>query len=409
MTVARRSCVCVLALSLLACTAPASAEFQTKAGWNDQLFPSFLIATATVKLPPEAIEEYADQQVLGDPQGLLGVTLEAPEDDTVVTVTISCDAIMQPSVCTVTLPTAGETYTVLPKIKYDYQALARHHQPAPIAVSFEVQVNDEAAEEKTETMTLRSVNDCPFAIAEGEDVTDVSFVFAAYVNEQHPFVDKVLREALDDGVVDSFTGYQSKDPVEVYRQAYALWNALSKRDVRYSSITTSAADNDAVASQHVRLIDESIGNAQANCVDGSVLMASLLRKVGIEPVLVMVPGHCYLAFYLDADRTQLAGLETTLLGSKIDDEATEVEGLSEALEEDFGEENSWKTFAAAIAIGTKDLVENSEKFAAEDDADYQLINIAAARKLGILPIAFQAEEAFVAAPVATSNEEEDTE
>ena len=39
----------------------------------------------------------------------------------------------------------------------------------------------------------------------------------------------------------------------------------------------------------MRLIDESINNGQANCVDGSVLFASLLRKIDIEPVLVSLP------------------------------------------------------------------------------------------------------------------------
>ena len=61
-------------------------------------------------------------------------------------------------------------------------------------------------------------------------------MFAAYVNEQHPFVDKMLREALDTGIVNSFTGYQTKNKAEVYRQAYALWNALSKRDVAATAI-----------------------------------------------------------------------------------------------------------------------------------------------------------------------------
>ncbi len=42
-------------------------------------------------------------------------------------------------------------------------------------------------------------------IVDGKSVTDVRFMFAAYVNEQHPFVEKVLREALDEGIVDSFS------------------------------------------------------------------------------------------------------------------------------------------------------------------------------------------------------------
>ena len=218
----------MIGLLLSATNCIAYADFETEAGWNGQLFPSFIIATATIRLPEEAIEDNADEEVLGDPQGLLGVTLEAEEDDTSVTVTISCDAIMEPSVFKGTLPEAGETYTIFPKIKYKYDVLAKRSQPGPVTVTYKVEIGDEDEEEQSETLTLRSINDCPFTIVEEGDVVDVSFMFAAYVNEQHPFVDKILREALNTQVVDSFTGYQSKDKAEVYRQVYALWHALEQ-------------------------------------------------------------------------------------------------------------------------------------------------------------------------------------
>src|SRR5688500_3885612 len=98
-----------LGLWLTAITGRVRAEFATETGWNDQLFPSFIIATATIRLPEEAIEDHEGEQVLGDPQGLLGVALEAEEDDTPVTVTVSCDAITEPSTFTGTLAQAGET------------------------------------------------------------------------------------------------------------------------------------------------------------------------------------------------------------------------------------------------------------------------------------------------------------
>jgi len=386
-----RTVFLALLIGLITAATAVSADFETRAGWSDQLFPSFLIATATIKLPKEAVEEYEGQQVLGDPQGLVGITIEAPEDDTPITVTITCDTIMEPSTFTGTLDTAGETYTILPKIRWKYDALAKHHQATPITVTFEVEIGDEDAQEESQTLTLRSVNDCPFTVIEDDQQRDVSFMFAAYVNEQHPFVDKMLREALNTGIVDSFTGYQSKDAKEVYRQAYALWHALSARDLRYSDITTTAAESESVHSQHVRLLDESINNGQANCVDGSVLLASLLRKVGIEPILVMVPGHCYLAFWIDAEGKQIAALETTLIGSSVE-KATRIEGMKDVVSGEWKEENSWKTFAAALAMGADNLQKNEAKFKAADEADYQLIPIIAARKLGILPIAFQSGE-----------------
>ncbi len=382
--------------SATACTA--RAEFATETGWNDQLFPSFIIATATIRLPEDAVEAHEGEQLLGDPQGLLGVTLEVEEDDTPVTVTVSCDAIMEPSVFTGTLTEAGETYRIFPKIKYKYDVLARRSQPGPVTVTFAVELGGEDAEVQTKTLTLRSVNDCPFTIVEDEDTVDVSFMFAAYVNEQHPYLDKILREALNQRIVDSFTGYQSKDKAEVYRQVYALWHALSERDVRYSDITTSSAESESVSSQHVRMIDESINNGQANCVDGSVLLASLLRKIGIEPVLVMVPGHCYLAFNLDEEGHETAALETTLLGGSCDGDPAAIEGVQDVVGKEWLKKRSWRTFTAALGAGSEDMEKNKEQFEKQEDPDFQLISVLAARKLGILPIAFQSDRDFVTAP-----------
>ncbi len=384
------------------------AEFKTEKGWNGHLFSSYIIATATVKLPAKPVDGDEDSAtVLGDRQGLLGVTVEADEDDQPVKVTITCDAIMEPSIFSCTLPEAGETYTINPKIKYKFDQLAKRSQTGPVTVTYKVEIGDAEAEEETETLTLRSVNDCPYVVVKDGTKRDVSFMFAAYVNEQHPFVDNVLREALDTGIVDSFTGYQAKDKKQVYRQAYALWHALSKRDVRYSSITTSVAESDTVGSQHVRLIEESINNGQANCVDGSVLMASLLRKIGVEPMLVMVPGHCYLAFSLDAEGKEFAALETTLIGSVVEKDTLKVDGLEDVVDEDSQDENSWKTFKAAVATGVANLNKNAKNFKDAKKSNYQLISVVAARKLGILPIAFQSNQKFVALPADDTASESD--
>lgn len=370
------------------------AEFETETGWNGHLFPSFIVATATMKAPKN--DDDGDD-VIGDPLGLLGVSIDAEEDEQEVTVTISCDAIMEPSSITCTLPEAGETYIIRPKIKYKYDELAKRTQTGPITVTYEAEI-DEEVEEQAETVTLRSINDCPYSVAKDGTWTSVRFMFAAYVNEQHPFVDKVLREGLDTDIVDSFTGYQAKDKAEVYRQAYALWHALSKRNVRYSSITKSVAVSDTVGSQHIRLIDESINNAQANCVDGSVLLASLLRKIGVEPILVHVPGHCYLAFYLDEAGKELVGLETTMIGSSVDGDAVAVQGLEEIVDEDSQAENSWKTFTAAVARGTANLKKHDKEFKDPKNYNYAMISVAAARKAGILSIGFQSNQKFVEVP-----------
>lgn len=422
-------------------------DFEVIAGWDHQLFPSYLVATATMRSADETAsddaethdsaaddnteegdedeeadsdvdddaaaddqameEESADDdsdddqwenyEVFGNPRGVLGVNLVSPGADVPVEVTIASKEIMQTSTWSGTLGEEGVASMVFPDIRFLYRVLTGNKQSIPVPVTYRVTVGDEDPEEQTVTITLRSINDCPFTVLQEDgSVLDVSYLFAAYVNEQHPFVDKILREALDRDIVDSFTGYQSGDPNEVYRQVYALWDALTQRDVRYSNITTSAAENQVVWSQHVRLIDESINNAQANCVDGSVLLASLLRKIDIEPGLVLVPGHCYLAFSLDAEGKKWVGLETTLIGSSLD-ETPKLEELSEVVDEEWSKESSWSTFAQAVALGNKDLEAQRERLEDPNNADYQFIPVARARRMGILPIAFDATQVLAPA------------
>src|SRR5256885_1300095 len=88
-------------LLLLVVASPALAEFTTIAGWDRQLFPSYAVATATLRADEEA---EADETELGDPRGLLGVIIEAPEDGATVKVTIECGDIMEPSTFSGTLP-----------------------------------------------------------------------------------------------------------------------------------------------------------------------------------------------------------------------------------------------------------------------------------------------------------------
>jgi serine/threonine protein kinase len=97
-------------------------------------------------------------------------------------------------------------YSVYPKMNYDYNALSQCTQATPVNVVFRVQVNAELILEKTVTMIVRPVNDCPLKVQVGDQVYDRSFTYATFVNEQHPDTDKLLREALDIGVVEQFDG-----------------------------------------------------------------------------------------------------------------------------------------------------------------------------------------------------------
>ena len=194
------------------------------------------------------------------------------------------------------------------------------------------------------------------------NMRDISYFFAAYVNENHPFINQILKEAISSKMVDSFAGYQG-DASDVKSEVKAIWGALRRRGLRYAAMPASADDdNPYIMTQYVRLLGESINYSQANCVDGSVLLASIFRKIGLNTSLVEVPGHMFVAVDLDGEGKETIYIETTALGDSTLDEA--------------------------IESGNEQYLEGKNKFDSQKDEDgeYNIINIQSARTLGIMPI-----------------------
>ena len=381
----------------------ADAEWSAEANMDHQLFPSLLISTASVR-PVEEDDEEAeapDPSLLGDRFGLVGIAIHSPAAHTKVKVTLKKNDLMDESVWTGELPGANEDYFIAPKVSYRFDHLRKMTQQVPINIDFAVEIDGKSAGDKSETLQVRSLNDCPFGVSNDEEtINDENFIqgaasigwmFTAYVNENHPMLDKVLKEALDTKIVNAFLHYQGEDEAEVLRQVFAVWTALQKRGIQYSSTTTTPGGSDVVYSQYIRFVDQSISNSQANCADGSVMFASVLRKLSIKPFLVTIPGHMYVGFYTKPDKSEFVGLETTVIGvPKATDEAKDGEpeslaALREKLPDNVKETKAWASFARAIQIASEDLATNADKFD-NGDPGYQMIDLDEAREEGIMPI-----------------------
>jgi hypothetical protein len=305
----------------------------------------------------------------------LGVLLRNVRKDDKITVEVTADAVIKPSKVTFTAKASELLVTAAPKVKFDFEALGRVTPTRPINVTFKVTRNGKTEDDIDEVMSLRQINDCPFVVISPtpkkngktpDEGHPIDFMFAAYVNENHPQIDQVLKEAKATGLCDSFAGYQGSEQ-DVMRQVNAIWVALQRRGITYSSITNTTP-NKGVYAQHVRFLDESINMTQANCVDGSVLMASVLKKIEIKIALVLVPNHCYLAFYSHdpAKGGKLYGVETTMLGNKV--------GLNDAI--------NVGTFSADYS-----LQKNAKKFD-QENSGFSLVDLDAAREAGIMPIPY---------------------
>ncbi len=349
-------------------------SFESQSVTPGSIFPSIILSMATAKLDDQD-DDPTDATHYGDPIGSLGVLLKNIRKDDKIVIEISADSIIRPSKLSFTAKASELLVTAWPKLKYDFEALNRVTQTRPINVTFKVTRNGQPLDDLDEVFSLQQINDCAFGVnaptpkKSGKilnEYQDIRFMFAAYVNENHPLVDQILKEAKTTGLCRAFVGYQA-DEKTVLQQVNAIWVALQRRGITYSSITNTTPLK-GVQTQHVRFLDESMNMTQANCVDGSVLMASVLKKIEIKASLVLVPGHCYLAFYSNAPEKggKLYGIETTMLGNGV-------------------------TYDRAINFATiegpKSLQKNSRKFD-QPNSGFMLVDLDNARQMGIMPIAY---------------------
>jgi hypothetical protein len=365
---------------------PTAPEFELLAHLDDGIFPSYVISSAATKI---VAGEEQDANHIGDPDGNIGVLVRGVQANTPIKV----EFVGEPYVRTTTFETkAPEGVTdiwITPKLKYDYSVLRQVTQVVPANISAKVWIAGNPLPEQTKVMKVHSVNEVVFGYQPSEDETyDYSYLFAGFVNENHPLIDELLKEALESEIVPAFVGYQAGDPDIVYAQAFAIWNALQRRGIKYSNITTTSTESDIVYSQHVRFLEQSVATKQANCVDGSVLFASALRKIGIRTFLVLVPGHMFVGWYTDEEGETAIGLETTMIGETNLSKFEKTESSKEKREKLINKE-SFAAFNAAVGAGTKGLTENKSKFFDEDELQYQMIDITEARKMGITPISYR--------------------
>lgn len=293
-----------------------SSDFEITDELGGNLFPSSIISLATSN---ELIIEPSHTPYLGNPKSGIGIRMEARKHNSHVRIEIAETPFSYHSVSEFVLPQKGQSYTVYPEIVWKYDVLRESQQPTPMSIVATVISDNLASTLKVRTFSMRSINECMYGYYRIDEKQRRQFVntpifFAAYVNEDSPLIDKVLREALNTRIVNRFLGYQS-DSTAVVRQVYALWNVLQRRQFKYSSISNSSLGSNVVYAQRVRSLEDALSTSQINCVDGSVLFASLLRAINIDPILVLKPGHMFVGFYTDKRHENKLFLETSMIGN----------------------------------------------------------------------------------------------
>jgi hypothetical protein len=341
-------------------------------GMEQQLFPSYLLARA-------ALSEKNKSYKLGDGDGNVSVVIHNPGLNKPVRVEVGATPFSEAAVFAGVMREEDRDYEIAPRIPWNYEKLRGLRQPTPVNFTVTTYIDNEKVGHRTVVATMRSVNDCPYYWEGDETGTgdiDLNYMYVAYINEDDPVVDEVLTQALQTDIVDGFDGYQMDDKKRVDDQVFSVWYALQKRGIRYSSISTNSSTgvSQNLYSQRIRTIDQTWNNRQANCVDGMVLMASVLRSIHIDPVLVLMADHCVLGYYRDAEHKDLACLETSMIG---DVDLRKVMSLRRR-------KASRKLFTEARQSAQRHYRTSKDSF--DKDPRYRFIVVADVRKSGIRPI-----------------------
>ncbi|WP_300700680.1 hypothetical protein [Bacteroides sp.] len=293
-------------------SAPFRSGFEITDELGGNIFPSSILSVATTDAQ---VIVPVDSMYVGNPKSCIAVRIRSGKAYSKVRVEVAETPFFSRSVSEFVLAKPRTEYTIYPDVIWNYEALKQINQAEPISVAITVEMNGKDLGQRVRTFSVRSINECLLGyVSNGTKFHDTGIFFAAYVNEENPMIDQLLREALNTRIVNRFLGYQAGSADAVDKQVYALWNVLQKRNFRYSSVSNTSLSSNVVFSQRVRTFDDALESSQINCVDGSVLFASLLRAINIEPILVRTPGHMFVGYYTDSNHKDMNFLETTMIG-----------------------------------------------------------------------------------------------
>ncbi len=145
-------------------------------------------------------------------------------------------------------------------------------------------------------------------------VVDLTHYYGAWVTPHVEAVQERIRRAAEYRPSRQIWGYQgTRDSVP--EQVAALYQALREAEIVYVNSVIDYGAPPGTFTQRTRLPRESLARRSANCIDGTVLLASLLEGASLNPAIVLVPRHAFLAWETWQDSDEWRYLETTLIGT----------------------------------------------------------------------------------------------
>ena len=138
--------------------------------------------------------------------------------------------------------------------------------------------------------------------------------YGAWVTPYAETVQERVRHAADLVPDRQIWGYQ-RDRDSVTQQVAPSISPSRKPESPTSTRSSITGLGPGELTQRTRLPRESLSGRAANCIDGSVLFASLLEGSSLNAALVLVPGHAFVGWEVWDGSDDWKFLETTMIGS----------------------------------------------------------------------------------------------
>ncbi|MEP6880726.1 MAG: hypothetical protein ABI866_01970 [Dokdonella sp.] len=306
-----------------------------------------------------------------------------------IRLTLSTPGLRQPTV--ISMRISADTM-LRPRLDWDAMALLGLKHAREQIMQVRLDGRGMKSVERQFKVRVHPLDEALYFVREGDARIDLGWAFAAWVDPGDPVIDDLLALATIDASKVNASALDRDGRLSLVR---SLWIALEQRGLRYADEGAGVSQGPVIYSQRVRLLSSIWNERVANCLDGSVLIASALERLGIGSLLVLVPGHAFVGFYTDNGRHEAEFLETTLLGFR----RTQSGGEETAARV---RQRAMAGFIAARRAGRERYQLALPKLDGRHRPDYALIDISTARAYGIMPLAIGRSGNRVGAPVSSS-------
>jgi hypothetical protein len=174
----------------------------------------------------------------------------------------------------------------------------------------------------TEHIYLHTYNTAILAQVNAQGkIVDLTRTLAGWVTPYRPKIEQLLSRAIEDYKQDhSFPRYNISGTPQaitqgVRAQVKAIFEVLKHQVTPHyvPSALTFQRDEQQII-QRVRLPSETLASGgSANCLDGTVLFASLLELASLYPAIVIIPGYAFVAWKPLPNAQRYECLETTFI------------------------------------------------------------------------------------------------